>query len=320
MNEFALIDACFKRLGDQSGALLCAQQPVLEPTLGIGDDCALLSVPAGMQLVVSTDTLVAGVHFPLGTRAFDIGHKALAVNLSDLAAMGATPAWFTLCVTLPQLEEEWVNAFCAGLLEVMQPHPIALVGGDTTRGPLSISVQVMGLVPAGQALTRSGAQVGDDIYVSGTIGEAAVGLALALDAAAPQWQQPLDHHHYLDRLNRPTPRVRLGHALRGIAHACIDVSDGLLADLQHVLQGSGVGARLERTLLPLTAGLDAEAALTAGDDYELCFTAPAAAREDVAALAQQLGLPLTRIGRVTQEAGIRDHDQQPMRAAGYQHF
>ena len=320
MNEFALIETHFKRLSDRTGALLSAREPELPADLGIGDDCALMRVPDGMQLAVSSDTLVAGVHFPGQATPFDIGYKALAVNLSDLAAMGATPAWFSLCVTLQDQSEDWITAFCEGMAAVTQGSPIQLVGGDTTRGPLSICVQVMGVVPAGQALTRSGARPGGEVDVSGCVGEAALGLALALDPQAAQWQQALDHPHLLARLHRPTPRVALGQALRGIASACIDVSDGLLADLNHVLRASQVGAELELDLIPVAAGQDRMISITAGDDYELCFTAPAHARSQVIALAQSLSLPVSMIGCISKAQGLRDQDNQALTPAGYQHF
>lgn len=320
MNEFALIDACFKRLGDATGALLSERYPELNPSLAIGDDCAVINVPAGQQLVVSTDTLVAGVHFPAGTRAYDVGYKALAVNLSDLAAMGATPAWFTLCVTLPEMQPEWVDEFCNGMAAVLTPSPIALVGGDTTRGPLSISIQVMGVLPAAKALTRSGACPGDDIYVSGYLGEAARGLALALDSDAEERTLTASEQHCLCRLNRPTPRVELGQRLRELAHACIDVSDGLLADLNHILRASGVGAQLDIAQLPVPEGVSLEQALSGGDDYELCFTASTAVRDALQILSSELGLPVSRIGRVIEQAGLYDQNQNPLTVAGYQHF
>lgn len=319
MNEFALIDAYFKRLSDNTGALPHSEN-VFRPQadLGIGDDCALVSVPAGMQLAVSADTLVCGVHFPESTSPFDIGYKALAVNLSDLAAMGATPAWFTLCVTLQDQSEQWVEAFCDGMASLTRIHPILLIGGDTTRGPLSVSVQVMGLIPVGEALTRAGAQDGDDIYVSGCIGEAALGLARVLKASENQSSSQYDP--MLDRLNRPTPRVALGLALRSVAHACIDVSDGLLADLNHILHSSGVGARLDLDAIPVADGASTMQSITAGDDYELCFTAPAHRRDTVNELARALSLPITRIGVVTAQPGMVDQNNHPLTPTGYTHF
>lgn len=318
MNEFALIDAYFKRLSDVAGAPSTQNTYSPKADLGIGDDCALVSVPVGMQLAVSADTLVSGVHFPVNTSPFDIGYKALAVNLSDLAAMGAVPAWFTLCITLQDQSARWVEAFCEGMASVMRPHPILLIGGDTTRGPLSISVQVIGLVPSGEALTRCGAKEGDDIYVSGCIGEAAQGLALVQNTL--QIEQASIREHMLERLNRPTPRVSLGLALRGVAHACIDVSDGLLADLNHILQSSDAGACLDLGSIPVAGGISLQQSIISGDDYELCFTAPVQQRDVIDLLALKLSLPIARIGRITSQHGMVDQNNHPLTPAGYTHF
>lgn len=288
--------------------------------LGIGDDCALLAPPPGMQLAVTMDTLNAGVHFPADTAPADIGWKALAVNLSDLAAMGAQPAWCTLALSLPQADVAFVDGFCDGFFALAQQHGIALVGGDTTRGPLAVTLTAHGFVPMGAALRRDGARAGDEVWVSGTLGDAAGALA--------QWQAgraiapPLRA-----RLDRPTPRVALGLALRGIASACIDVSDGLLADLAHIARASGVGAEIEVDALPASPALreafavDAMRRLqaTGGDDYELCFTAPAVQREAVQALAARLGLALTRIGRIVEGNGVHCASLDAC-APGYQHF
>lgn len=293
---------------------------------GIGDDAALLRVPPGRELAVAMDTLNAGVHFPDGTAAADVGWKALAVNLSDLAAMGAEPAWCTLSLSLPQADAAWLDGFLDGFLELAAAHRVALVGGDTTRGPLSVCVTVHGLIEPGSALRRDGARVGDAVWVSGTLGDAA--------GALRQWQQQgvgVDPA-LRDRLDRPTPRVALGRALRGIAHAAIDVSDGLLADLGHVCAASGLAAEIELDALPCSAALaaafdrDTRRALQAagGDDYELCFTAPAEASAAIGALARALALPLARIGRTVEGAGVRaltadGTPWQPARA-GYEHF
>jgi thiamine-monophosphate kinase len=274
--------------------------------LGIGDDAALLQVPHGQHLVVAMDTLNAGVHFPDGTACADIGWKALAVNLSDLAAMGATPAWCTLSLSLPDSNTGFVDGFLDGFLALAAMHQVALVGGDTTRGPLSICVTAHGIVEAGTALRRDEARVGDDIWVSGTLGDAAAGLAL--------WRQAMVGDAFLrSRLDRPMPRVALGHALRGIAHACIDVSDGLLADLDHVCAVSGVGAQVDVDALPasepLLAAFDTDTRrgmqATGGDDYELCFTAPQGARDAVCAAGRESGIALTRIGMVTANLGVQ---------------
>ena len=288
--------------------------------MGIGDDAALLAPPPGQHLVVAMDTLNAGVHFPAGTAPADVGWKALAVNLSDLAAMGATPAWCTLSLSLPAGDDGFVDGFLDGFLALAAAHGVALVGGDTTRGPLSACVTAHGFVAPGCALRRAGAGVGDDVWVSGTLGDAAAALA--------QWQageaiDPMLHA----RLDRPTPRVALGNALCGIASACIDVSDGLLADLGHLCLASGVGAEVEVDALPastaLVAAFDAQARrglqATGGDDYELCFSAPPARREAIAAMPGT-----TRIGRIVAGDGVRAMTSagvpwQPVHA-GYQHF
>ena len=291
--------------------------------LGIGDDAALLAPPPGRQLVVTADTLNDGVHFPRGTSPADVGWKALAVNLSDLASMGAEPAWCTLSLSLPQSDPAWIEGFLDGFLDLAGQHDIALVGGDTTRGPLSIAVTAMGLVEPGRALRRDGARVGDEVWVTGTLGDAAGGLALLDREAVPALRA---------RLDRPTPRVAAGRALAGIATACVDVSDGLLADLGHVCARSHVAAHLDVDALPASAALreafgEADRiALQAsgGDDYELCFTAPADAGADIGAVSAQLGLRITRIGRIVAGEGVHpvDAKSQPWSSPrrGYDHF
>ena len=291
--------------------------------LGIGDDAALLAPPPGRQLVVTADTLNDGVHFPRGTSPADVGWKALAVNLSDLASMGAEPAWCTLSLSLPQSDPAWIEGFLDGFLDLAGQHGIALVGGDTTRGPLSIAVTAMGLVEPGRALRRDGARVGDEVWVTGTLGDAAGGLALLDREPVPALRA---------RLDRPTPRVAAGRALAGIATACVDVSDGLLADLGHVCARSHVAARIDVDALPASAALmevigEADRiALQAsgGDDYELCFTAPADASADIDAVSAQLGLRFTRIGRIVAGEGVHpvDAKSQPWSSPrrGYDHF
>ena len=283
--------------------------------LGIGDDAAILQVPAGQQLVVAMDTLNAGVHFPDDTSPADIGWKALAVNLSDLAAMGATPAWCTLSLSMPQADVAFVDGFLDGFLAIAEQHAIALVGGDTTRGPLAVCVTVHGLVDAATALRRDAARVGDDIWVSGTLGDAAGGLV--------QWREAKRGQVHLSarnepdpflrgRLDRPTPRVALGQALRGIAHACIDVSDGLLADLGHICKASGVGAQVDIDALPASDALRTAfeptvrhgLQATGGDDYELCFSATPDARDAIERLACQSEVKVTRIGAVVDKPGV----------------
>ena len=318
MNEFEIIARYF------------ARQPVARPdvALGIGDDAAVVNVPLGQQLVVSTDTLVAGVHFPENTDAASIGHKALAVNLSDIAAMGAAPAWYTLNLSLPQFDPAWLEGFCTGLFDLARRHNVALIGGDTTRGPLTISIQIMGLVPQGQAIARAGAQPGDLIYVTGLLGEAALGLRVA------QGQLKLPDEYLasvLTRLNRPTPRLRAGLQLRGLASACIDISDGLAADLGHILSTSKVGARIHLKRLPLSPASDAafeqvgwRAALAGGDDYELCFTIPPAQDKAFRLASAQFGVACSYIGDIEAEAGLRIVDEQGglfhLDQTGFDHF
>ena len=312
--EFALIERIRRRV--------VARDDVL---LGIGDDAALVQVPPGHWLAVATDTLNAGVHFPAETLPADIGWKALAVNLSDLAAMASRPAWATLSLSLPHADDAWVDAFLDGFLALADAHGVSLVGGDTTRGPLSVCVTVHGLVAEGRALRRDGAREGDDAWVSGTLGDAAAALA--------QWRAGGACDPALRaRMDRPAPRVQLGLALAGIASAAIDVSDGLLADLGHVCSASQVGAELELASLPASPALQASfepgsrAGLQAcgGDDYELCFTAPPARRDAVQAIARVLGIALTRIVRIIPGHGVRARrddgsEWQPARA-GYAHF
>ncbi len=313
--EFALIDLIRKR----------CHATRADVRLGIGDDAALLAMPAGKLLAVSTDTLVAGVHFPHDTAARDIGWKALAVNLSDLAAMGAEPAWATLALTLPGADARWVEEFADGFAELAHQHRVALVGGDTTQGPLSITVTIHGFVREGAALTRSGACVGDGVYVTGTLGDAAAGLRLL--------QSGRTQSAYLSgRLNRPTPRVEQGSILRGRSSACIDVSDGLAADLGHICDASGVGAQIDADALPASSELAAafdvstrrEFQLAGGDDYELCFTAPDAVASDLLRDLAGSGCAATCIGRIVAGADVHVHDASgklvsvPRR--GWEHF
>ena len=299
---------------------------------GIGDDAAVLAVPAGQELAVAIDTLVEGMHFPRGTSAVDIGWKALAVNLSDLAAMGATPAWALLALTLPEPDQAFVEGLAEGFAQLAKPHRLALVGGDTTRGPLSISVAVHGFVAPGKALMRSGAKVGDAVLVTGTLGDAAAGLHALAHPFAVEEQRSDARDLLVARLNRPTPQLAAGSALRDLAHACIDVSDGLIADLGHICTASGVGAEIDASLLPLSPSLiaiydDASAqqfALTGGDDYELCFTVPMNRLADVQSDLSRLGCGVTRIGRIVEGQGVsvRGVDGQWLETeqAGWNHF
>lgn len=334
MGEFDLIRRHFTRT--TPGAVL-----------GVGDDAALLQPTAGMVLAVSTDMLVSGTHFFPDADPYLLGHKTLAVNLSDLAAMGARPRWATLALSLPAVEEAWLERFSAGFFALAQRHGVDLVGGDTTRGPLNLCVTIFGEAPPQFALRRSGAQVGDDIWVSGTLGDAALALAhlqghIALSEA--------DFAACAQRLHRPQPRIELGLALRGIASSAIDVSDGLLADLGHILECSNVGAEIRFDAIPTgssfprtresisnksldsrvrgndgkEASLLRRCALAGGDDYELCFTAPAVRCDEVRAVAERLELPLTRIGRIVAQRGCMVQDANGnlihIETEGYDHF
>lgn len=293
--------------------------------LGIGDDAALLAVPLGNLLAVSTDTLVSGVHFLPGTAASDIGWKALAVNLSDLAAMGAEPAWATLALTLPSADARWVAAFADGFAELARRHRVALVGGDTTQGALSITVTIHGFVPPGAALTRAGARAGDGVYVTGTLGDAAAALSRLQSKSACDPQ-------LVERLHRPMPRVAQGLILRSRATSCIDVSDGLVADLGHICAASGVAAEIDADTLPASPALIAAFAaedrrafqLVGGDDYELCFSAPDAIASGLLRELADSGCAATRIGRVVAGAGVqvRDANGNPLAlpSAGWEHF
>jgi thiamine-monophosphate kinase len=296
--------------------------------LGIGDDAAVVNVPPGQELVIAVDTMVEGVHFPIATEAEDIGWKALAVNLSDLAAMGATPAWALLAMTMPKGDADFIDGFATGFAQLAQSYRLALIGGDTTRGALTISVAVHGFVPPGKALTRGGAKPGDAVLVTGTLGDAAAGLQL------------LQRRHdgdvrsvaLIERLNRPMPRVAAGLALRDHATACIDVSDGLLADLDHICKASRVGADIDATLLPRSSALldlfdDAtsrDMALTGGDDYELCFTVPTQHVASVQADLARLGCGATKIGRIVDGDGISvrqaDGTVLNLERRGWDHF
>lgn len=300
-------------------------------TLGVGDDAALLRIADGMELVVSTDMLVSGTHFLPGADPFLLGHKTLAVNLSDLAAMGAVPRWATLALSLPSAEENWLQRFSAGFFALADEYGVELVGGDTTRGPLNLCVTIMGEVPSGMALRRSGARAGDDIWVSGSLGVAALGLAhLQGKIILPEDARS----SCLAALHQPQPRVALGLALRGIASSAIDISDGLLADLGHILESSDMAAevrydRLPMPLLHASCGnemleLAKRCVLAGGDDYELCFTVPVAQREEIEKLADRLRLPLSRIGNIVSGQGCKvraaDGSVITTKESGYDHF
>ena len=338
MGEFELIDRFFKRKSPPPPTPP-ADNATQTIALGIGDDCALLQPTPGQQLAISTDMLVEGRHFFADVDPEALGHKALAVNLSDLAAMGAAPLAFTLALALPPQrarDEAWLGAFARGLFALADAHACPLMGGDTTAGPLNLCITVFGQVPAGQALRRDGARVGDDVWVSGTLGDA----RLALGALRGEWALPPDVLAAArQRLERPTPRLALGLALRGIASAAADVSDGLAGDLGHILQASRVGAVLDSAdasfliaehALPSSAGgpFDPDRrwhmALTGGDDYELAFTAPPAARAAVQAAGERAATPVTRIGRIEAAPGLRltgaDGRTTPLAARAFDHF
>jgi thiamine-monophosphate kinase len=317
ISEFDLIENYFTDMTSTRGDVV----------LGIGDDAALLRPPQGRDLALSVDTLVAGVHFFPDVSPLDLGHKVLAVNLSDLAAMGAEPAWATLALTLPEVDDLWLREFSRGFRELAAHYDLQLVGGDTTFGPLSITVQVQGLLPMGKALTRSGAQVGDDIYVTATLGDAALALSYMRDE-----DDRGDLQQILHRLERPIPRVEVGLALRDYASSAIDISDGLAADLGHILQASQVGATVELDRIPLSPPVSAaiqvsqdwSIAIAGGDDYELCFTLPPVHRDRVAAISRQTGVVMSRIGVIEAQTDLRfllpDGSRLTPEHIGYDHF
>ncbi len=318
LSEFDLIDRFFLRASGRKDVVL-----------GVGDDAALVSVPPGSELVVAADAIVSGVHFPADFDAGHVGYRALAVNLSDIAAMGAEPAWFTLCLTLPAVDETWLAGFSESLLALAARHHMALIGGDTTSGPMTVAVQILGCVPAGTALRRSGAQPGDVVCLSGSVGDAAGGLRLLQDGGADEGGE--DTAYLLDRFARPTPRVALGKILRGVATAAIDISDGLCADVAKLGAASGVAIRLEVDALPLSAALlrrfgpdvAREYALRGGDDYELCFTVPPADLEGLRSKAQSQGHFIHRIGVAERGQGVRGYASGravDLDCRGYDHF
>ena len=323
MTEFDLIARYFTR-------------PTQHAALGVGDDCAIINPSPGTQLAISSDMLVEGRHFFHDVSPRSLGHKALAVNLSDLAACGATPVAFTLALALPSINETWLQEFSCGLFALADAHGCELIGGDTTQGPLNICITVFGEVPRGQALLRSGAKEGDDIYVSGTLGDA----RLALEALQGKIELPPEILAQARlRLEQPTPRVALGTALRGIATSSIDISDGLAGDLGHILKASGVGAQIDTeitmNLIAICVRTDwarglfdaqkqLEIAFSGGDDYELAFTAPPTARQAVQAASARSQTPVTRIGVIQSQPGLRlvDGNGQSVAASfvSFDHF
>ena len=325
MHEFNLIQKYFTW-----------DNPPKDVAITVGDDAAVLDIPPNKQFVTSIDTLISGVHFPENTAPHAIGHKALAVNLSDLAAMGASPRWFTLALTLPEIDESWLERFSAGLKALAQQHDCFLIGGDTTRGPLSISIQVMGVVDTNKALLRSGARVGDKIYVTGTLGDAAAGLQSIVNYNKNSSLEKEANAHCQQRLNMPTPRVVESNIIKHFASTCIDVSDGLLQDLTHILEASGVAAELNLTQLPLSSALmtlatsttmdnkqASKLALTGGDDYELLFTIPASRETNFVGIVRGKA-KVTCIGVITDttenQNTITDENGNLLTSTGYNHF
>lgn len=319
LGEFDLIGKYFSKLG--------AERP--DVRIGVGDDGAVLQPPSSRELVVVTDSLNEGVHFPVGSSAASIGHRAFAVNLSDIAAMGAEPAWALLALTLPRADDEWLSQFARAAGDLCRRHGVALVGGDTTRGPLAITVTIIGIVPIGVALERGGGQPGDAIFVTGSPGDAAAGLAL--EQSRLHVADSMSAQILRDRFLFPTPRCEVGVGLRGLASACIDVSDGLGGDLEKLCAASGCGAEVDATALPISEPLSQavgrelarEYALTGGEDYELLFTVPLARLGALShAIARGLG-PITRIGSLVAGSGVRVFSRggvMQFSGAGFDHF
>ncbi len=315
MNEFELIEKYFTR-------------PPKRAKLGVGDDCAIIVPTSDMEIAVSTDTLISGRHFFPYVDPRKLGHKALAVNLSDLAAMGATPRYFTLALSLPKVDEEWLQEFSRGLFSLADSFQCELIGGDTTSGPLSITITVMGELRKPFALRRDGAKVGDDIWVSGELGDA----ALAVRVINQQIKlSETEFNHARERLEQPLPRISLGVALRPLANAAIDISDGLIGDLKHILKRSRVGAELWLDRIPVSSAMAGQSldtqyqcALAGGDDYELCFTAPRASRSEIDMVGPAVGLRLTHIGTITADHGLRlldkDGKPAPIELRAFDHF
>lgn len=307
MNEYDIIHRFFDRSPSGDSAIV-----------GIGDDGAVIEVPSGQQLVLTMDTLIEGVHFPVTTAANDIGWKALAVNLSDLAAMGAEPCWATLSLTLPEADEDWLEGFSEGFFSLAEQYGVTLIGGDLCRGPLAVTVQAHGQLPAGKAVTRSGAHPGDSIYVTGYLGDAGYALTAAGSATA----------YFRQRLNRPQPRIETGRLIRATASSAIDISDGLAGDLRYLMQASDCGALIKTDKLPISEALQTalepiearRLALTAGDDYELCFTV---SNDPDRILEQRLlaaGVMVSCIGEITSERQLQVESDNGMALAGYSHF
>jgi len=299
-SEFELIKKYFQHLTDEDPSVKC----------GIGDDAAIIQIPQGMELILSMDTLLEDTHFPAETDPFDIGYKALAVNLGDMAAMGAVPKWVLLSISLPKNDEDWLKEFASGFLKLAKQHSVSLIGGDLSRGPLSVTLQIQGLVPTDTALKRDGAQKGDLIYVTGSLGDAGVGLDII------QGKLSIDNENkvfFINSLNRPEVSVEAGLRLREIANSAIDISDGLVADLGHILDASHVGAEIEVEKIPLSEAMQQcieettawDYALTSGDDYKLCFTASAAQHELIINIFREINIPVSCIGKIKGETGLQ---------------
>ena len=299
-SEFELIKKYFQNITDEDPSVKC----------GIGDDAAIIKIPQDMEVVLSIDTLLEDTHFPAETDPSDLGYKALAVNLSDMAAMGAVPKWVLLSISLPENDEAWLKKFASGFLELAKQYSVSLIGGDMSRGPLSVTLQIQGLVPTDAALKRGGAQKGDLIYVTGLLGDAGVGLDII------QGKLSMGNEHetfFLNSLNRPEISIEAGLRLRKIASSAIDISDGLIADLEHILDASGVGAEIEVKKIPLSEAMQQcvdettawNYALTSGDDYKLCFTASAAHHERIINTFKEINIPVSCIGKIEGKTGLR---------------
>jgi len=293
---------------------------------GVGDDAAVLDITNHSNLIISMDTLVSGVHFPTNTTPYNIAYKSLAINLSDLAAMGASPAWFTLAITLPDNNPTWLKLFSEGLFDIAEQFKLDLVGGDTTQGPLNITIQIAGYVDDNKIMYRNGAQANDDIYITGSIGDAGAGLLLLNEPLGNQ-----SDDYLISRLNNPTPRNSIGELIRNIASACIDISDGLLADLNHIISSSDCGAIINVERLPISTALKNskikydyhQLALSAGDDYELCFCASEEKSEDIKSIANKLNIPITKIGKIVKDGGVVCYFENTpfsVDASGFEHF
>lgn len=320
MAEFSIIERYCQGLGADHS----------ETQLGVGDDAAVIRVPDDKELAISVDTMVEGVHFHAGIEPADLAHKLLAVNLSDMAAMGACAQWATLTLTIPNYDEAWLAEFSKTINSVAQQYDLQLIGGDTTQGPLNVSLQIMGVLPLGQSLKRSGAEVGDDVYVSNTIGDAALALKLMSDDFD---FRESGHRLLLDAIHRPQPQCELGLGLLDLANSCIDISDGLVADLGHISKQSGVSLELNVASLPLSESfrhvsnsIDYDLALTGGDDYQLAFTAAPCQRAQLEALSTSISVPITQVGRVveknTQAIKLCFNDKTYVlrNNAGFEHF